>query len=130
MVCSKTRLATIARHDLKFMLDHSSMSKTTPDVPRERPLAPRIVHPPRLNRRAEARLTTWHRYTGPMDTATIVEALDAEIQRLQRAKELLSGTTASKVVAAGGRRTVSVETRARMAAAQQARRGREKPAAD
>ena len=55
-------------------------------------------------------------YTGAMSRQAIVEAIDAEIQRLQQAKELLSG----KRALIKGKRTMSPESRARIAAGQKA----------
>jgi len=58
-----------------------------------------------------------------MNTAEIVKAIDEEIERLQEAKRLLGegGEKAPKRVGRPGKRTVSPEGRARMAAALKAR---------
>jgi hypothetical protein len=56
-----------------------------------------------------------------MDRTEIVEAIDAEIKRLQEAKTLLEGTTVTPRSNGSSKRTVSAESRARMAAAQKAR---------
>jgi hypothetical protein len=58
-----------------------------------------------------------------MDTTEIIEAIDAEIQRLQEAKSLLDGRPGSKPIKAAkpGRRKMSAAGRARIAAAQKAR---------
>jgi hypothetical protein len=56
-----------------------------------------------------------------METAAIVEAINVEIQRLQQAKELLSGTTAPRASVAGAKRKMIADGRARIAAAQRAR---------
>jgi len=61
-----------------------------------------------------------------METTQILAAIDAEIQRLQQAKVILSGSTkgAPKRVAASRapkKRYLSPEARARIAAAQKAR---------
>jgi hypothetical protein len=60
----------------------------------------------------------------PLDTTRIVQAIDAEIERLSKARALLTGHTAP--LKRGMPRKVSAESRARMAAAQSARRKREK----
>ena len=51
----------------------------------------------------------------------IIEAIEAEIQRLQAARALLAGETNSRKVGKPGQRKMSAETRAKMAAAQKAR---------
>jgi hypothetical protein len=61
-----------------------------------------------------------------MDTNEIIEAIDAEIQRLQAAKALLGGNPTSKPAAKPspkkpGRRKISAAGRARIVAAQKAR---------
>jgi hypothetical protein len=60
-----------------------------------------------------------------MDTTEIIEAIDAEIQRLQEAKALLDGdpnTSKRRAKAVKpGRRKMSAAGRARIAAAQKAR---------
>jgi hypothetical protein len=60
-----------------------------------------------------------------MDTNEIIEAIDAEIQRLQAAKALLGGGPTSKPAAKPspkpGRRKLSGAARARIVAAQKAR---------
>jgi hypothetical protein len=69
-----------------------------------------------------------------MDTNQIIEAIDAEIARLEEAKHLLGITavpakTARKTAPAkkaAGKRTMSAEGRARIAAAQKARWAKEK----
>lgn len=70
-----------------------------------------------------------------MDTDAIVQAIDAEIDLLGKVRALLTGQTAplkrglplmSQPVAAPKRRKFSAESVARMAAAQRARRKREK----
>jgi hypothetical protein len=68
-----------------------------------------------------------------MDTTEIIEAIDAEIQRLQEAKALLDGSSTSKPAAAkpspkSGRRKMSAAGRARIAAAQKARWARARAA--
>ena len=72
-----------------------------------------------------------------MDTQKIVAEIDAEISRLQQAKELLTGTNTAenrkaprKSVAgsSGKKRTLSVEARERIAAAQRARWAKSKKA--
>ena len=55
---------------------------------------------------------------GSMNTQEIVEAIEAQIQRLQRAKELISGTATTR---RAGRGPMSAEGRERIAAAQRAR---------
>jgi hypothetical protein len=60
-----------------------------------------------------------------MNTEEIVGAIDAEIQRLQRAKELLSVSEGGSVVGKG-KRPLSTEGRARIAAAQKRRWGKVK----
>ena len=64
-----------------------------------------------------------------MDRDEIVEGIDAEIRRLEQARALLTGHEAPLkrgFPASAIRREISAETRARMAAAQKARRKREK----
>jgi hypothetical protein len=58
-----------------------------------------------------------------MDIEAILQAIDAEIDRLAEARTLLSGHTASQKrgMASGKRRKMSAEGRARIAAAQKAR---------
>jgi hypothetical protein len=60
-----------------------------------------------------------------MDTNEIIEAIDAEIQRLQAAKALLGGSPTRKPAAKpspkSGRRKMSAAGRARIVAAQKAR---------
>jgi hypothetical protein len=60
-----------------------------------------------------------------MDTSQIIEAIDAEIRRLQEAKALLGGSPASKPAAKPspepGRRKMSTAGRVRIVAAQKAR---------
>jgi hypothetical protein len=67
----------------------------------------------------------------PLDTTQIVRAIDAEIDRLSKARALLTGYTAplkrGLPRSAPKSRKISAESRARMAAAQTARRKREKP---
>jgi hypothetical protein len=66
-----------------------------------------------------------------MNTNEIIEAIDAEIQRLQEAKALLDGAAPSSrkpMAAKPGKRTMSAEGRARIAAAQKARWARAKRA--
>jgi hypothetical protein len=78
-----------------------------------------------------------------MDTATIIEQIDAEISQLQQAKVILAGTsvkraqgrpktihTASKTVAEKpAKRVMSAEGKAKMAKAQKARWAKVKKAA-
>jgi hypothetical protein len=68
-----------------------------------------------------------------MSTNEIIEAIDAEIRRLQEAKALLDGgttsTPAAKPSPKPGRRTISAAGRARIVAAQKARWARTKKAA-
>lgn len=68
-----------------------------------------------------------------MDTTEIIEAIDAEIQRLQEAKALLGDGPASKKTptkrrgsVSSGKRTLSAAGRARIAAAQKARWAKKK----
>jgi hypothetical protein len=74
------------------------------------------------------------RYNLRMDTATLVAEIDAEIDRLQKARALLTGTTAKTRgrnpvkatsfpfgTSAKPRRQISAAGRARIAAAQKAR---------
>jgi hypothetical protein len=60
-----------------------------------------------------------------MNTTEIIQAIDAKIRRLQEAKTLLDGAPATKSAAKRspktGRRKMSEEGRARIAAAQKAR---------
>jgi len=60
-----------------------------------------------------------------MDTNEVIEAIDAEIQRLQAAKALLSGSPTSKPAAKPSpkpdRRKMSAAGRTRIVAAQKAR---------
>jgi hypothetical protein len=57
-----------------------------------------------------------------MDTAAILEAIDAEIRRLEQAKTLLNGARPGKRIrpAKPGKRTMSAEAREKIAAAQRA----------
>lgn len=67
------------------------------------------------------------RYNLSMDARAIVEFIDAEILRLQQARSLLKDRTLpSKPAAPTKKRTMSPEGRARIAAAQKARRVRER----
>jgi len=64
-----------------------------------------------------------------MDTAGIIQAIDAEIDRLRRARALLTEDTQPLkrgAPSSSGRREVSAESRARMAAAQKARWAKKK----
>ena len=64
-----------------------------------------------------------------MEIDAIVQAIDAEIDRLGKLRALLTGHTAPLkrgLPVSTGRKKVSAEGRARMAAAQKARRKREK----
>src|SRR5580693_9300569 len=72
-----------------------------------------------------------------MDTQKIVAEIDAEISRLQQAKELLTGTNTAEnrkaprnsvAGSSGKKRTLSVEARERIAAAQRARWAKSKKA--
>ena len=68
-----------------------------------------------------------------MNTNEIVEAINAEIQRLQEAKALIDGSPTSKPAAKPspkpGRRGISAGGRARIVAAQKARWAKAKKAA-
>jgi hypothetical protein len=73
-----------------------------------------------------------------MQTTEIIAELDAEIARLQQAKDLLNGTTtkrgpgrpaAGATAAAPMKRVLSAEARARIAAAQKARWAKARKAA-
>jgi hypothetical protein len=66
----------------------------------------------------------------PMDTTEVIQTIDAEIARLEKARALLNSQTASpkrgrpvssKPAAKPQRRKISAEGRARIAAAQKAR---------
>jgi hypothetical protein len=59
-----------------------------------------------------------------MDLEAIVQDIDAEINRLEKARALLTGHKASKL--AGKRSTMSAEGRARIAAAQKKRWAKKK----
>jgi hypothetical protein len=63
-----------------------------------------------------------------MDTSAILEAIDAQIQRLEHAKTLLDGAGPGKRTrpAKPGKRTMSAEAREKIAAAQKARWARAK----
>jgi hypothetical protein len=64
-----------------------------------------------------------------MNRDALVQALDEEITRLEKARALLTGHTAPLkrgMSPTSGRRKVSAEARARMAVGQKARRKREK----
>jgi hypothetical protein len=67
-----------------------------------------------------------------MDLEAIVQSIDAEIERLQRARSLLTVHTAPlkrglpHAAPIRKRRTMSEETRARIVAAQRARKARER----
>jgi len=79
-----------------------------------------------------------------MDTMGIIEAIDAEISRLQQAKVILSGTATNRepglpkatnvvskpVSAKQAKRVMSAEGRAKIAAAQKARWAKVKKSAD
>jgi hypothetical protein len=56
-----------------------------------------------------------------MDTTAIVEALDAQVQRLWEAKALLNGSPTTSASPKPGKRKMSAAGRARIAAAQKAR---------
>lgn len=72
-----------------------------------------------------------------METSAILTAIDAEIQRLQHARSLLSGDTVARrgpgrpkvSSTAPKRRQISAEGRAKIAAAQKARWAKAKKAA-
>ena len=58
----------------------------------------------------------------PMTTEQVIEAIDAEIRRLEEVKALLNGTSSSRGgMSGGGRRPMSAAGRARIAAAQKKR---------
>jgi hypothetical protein len=63
-----------------------------------------------------------------MDTAAILEAIDAEIRRLEQAKALLNGAGPGKRIqpVKPGKRTMSAEAREKIAAAQRRRWARTK----
>ena len=63
-----------------------------------------------------------------MDTAAILEAIDAEIRRLEQAKALLNGAGPGKRIqpVKPGKRTMSPEAREKIAAAQRQRWARTK----
>jgi hypothetical protein len=67
----------------------------------------------------------WRSEEAPLDTTQIVQAIDAEIERLSKARALLTGHTAplKRTGALPGRKRcgMSAEGRARVAAAQRAR---------
>ena len=65
-----------------------------------------------------------------MNVQSILQSLDDEIDRLQRARALLDGTAAGthRTVTGRKRRHMSAEARARIAAAQRARWARVKAA--
>ena len=60
-----------------------------------------------------------------MDTAAIIEQIDAEIERLEKVKALLTGETIAarrgRPPGSGMKRTLSPEARAKIAAAQKKR---------
>ena len=67
-----------------------------------------------------------------METNHILAAIDTEIQRLQQAKAILTGSNAKPTKhssSPGKRRHLSAEARARIAAAQKARWAKAKKAA-
>jgi hypothetical protein len=63
-----------------------------------------------------------------MDTPAILEAIDAEIRRLEQAKTLLNGAGPGKRIqpAKTGKRTMSAEAREKIAEAQRRRWARKK----
>ncbi|MGB6130462.1 MAG: hypothetical protein WBG54_01685 [Acidobacteriaceae bacterium] len=62
-----------------------------------------------------------------METAEIVREIDAEIARLQEVRALLSGSaSAGRVARRPGKRVLSPEARARIAAAQRKRWAKQK----
>ncbi len=60
-----------------------------------------------------------------MDTATIIEQIDAEIERLEKAKAIITGETVAarrgRPTGTSKKRTLSPEARAKIAAAQKKR---------
>jgi len=65
-----------------------------------------------------------------MDTAQLISEIDSEISRLQQARALLAGGhTINAAKPHGGKRTLSAEARARIAAAQRKRWAKQKAAA-
>ena len=65
-----------------------------------------------------------------MNTAQLISEIDSEISRLQQAPALLAGDhTVNRAKPAGGRRILSAEARARIAAAQRKRWAKQKAAA-
>jgi len=62
-----------------------------------------------------------------MDTAQLISEIDAEISRLRQARALLAGGhTINRAKPRGGKRTLSAEARARIAAAQRKRWAKQK----
>lgn len=65
-----------------------------------------------------------------METTEILREIDSEIARLQQARELLSGGgTGARVGRRSGKRVLSPEARARIAAAQRKRWAKQKSSA-
>ena len=65
-----------------------------------------------------------------MDTAQLISEIDSEISRLQQARALLAGGhTVNGAQPRGGKRTLSAEARARIAAAQRKRWAKQKATA-
>jgi len=65
-----------------------------------------------------------------MDTAQLISEIDSEISRLQQARTLLAGERIDgRANRRGGKRTLSAEARAKIAAAQRKRWAKQKAAA-
>jgi len=65
-----------------------------------------------------------------MDTAQLISEIDSEISRLQQGRTLLAGgPTVNRAKPRGGKRILSAEARARIAAAQRKRWAKQKAAA-